>query len=71
SALSAVEATVYRHEFINIFRHSHAALLHPSDMRILERLEPAAVARDEQAGAVFLARDVMARLGRLTDPRRR
>ncbi|VDB92446.1 unnamed protein product [Peniophora sp. CBMAI 1063] len=70
-ALSVVDATIYRHEFINIFRHSHDIALHPSEVRVLELLGPASVARDEAAGQVFLARDVMARLGALNDPRRR
>ncbi|KZV76572.1 hypothetical protein PENSPDRAFT_679927 [Peniophora sp. CONT] len=70
-ALAVVDATIYRHEFINIFRHSHAVALHPSEMRVLELLGPASVARDEASGQVFLARDVISRLSALNDPRRR
>lgn len=69
SALSAVEAQIYAHEFITIFRYSHPALLHPSDIRILEWLDEQSVLDEEDKGTVFLARDVMERLRRLTDRR--
>ena len=70
-ALAVVDATIYRHEFINIFRHSHAIALHPSEVRVLELLGPASVARDDAAGQVFLARDVMSRLQKFAMDARR
>ena len=69
SALSAVEAQIYAHEFITIFRYSHPAVLHPSDIRILEWLDEQSVLDEADKGTVFLARDVMERLSRLTDRR--
>jgi hypothetical protein len=69
SALSAVEAQIYAHEFITIFRYSHPAVLHPSDIRILEWLDEQSVLDEADKGTVFLARDVMERLRRLTDRR--
>ena len=69
SALSVVEAQIYAHEFITIFRYSHPALLHPSDIRILEWLDEQSVLDEADKGTVFLARDVMERLRRLTDRR--
>jgi hypothetical protein len=69
SALSAVEAQIYAHEFITIFRYSHPAVLHPSDIRILEWLDEQSVFDEADKGTVFLARDVMERLRRLTDRR--
>ncbi|KAI0316072.1 hypothetical protein OF83DRAFT_292886 [Amylostereum chailletii] len=69
-ALSAVEANVYRHEFINIFRHSHRAILHPSDVRVLELIDDANVLHEEDKGTALLSRDVMERLRKLTDRRR-
>jgi hypothetical protein len=69
SALSAIEAQIYAHEFITIFRYSHPAVLHPSDIRILEWLDEQSVLDEEDKGTVFLARDVMERLRRLTDRR--
>jgi len=69
SALSAVEAQIYAHEFITIFRYSHPALLHPSEIRILEWLDEQSVLDEEDKGTVFLSRDVMERLRQLTDRR--
>jgi len=69
SALSAIEAQIYAHEFITIFRYSHPAVLHPSAIRILEWLDDRSVLDEEDKGTVFLARDVMERLRRLTDRR--
>ena len=69
SALAAVEAQIYAHEFITIFRYSHPAVLHPSDIRILEWLDEQSVLDEADKGTVFLARDVMERLRRLTDRR--
>ncbi|THH12963.1 hypothetical protein EW146_g7216 [Bondarzewia mesenterica] len=70
SALTAVEAKIYRHEFITIFRFSHTAAIHPSDIRILESINEQSVRNEEENGTVFLARDVMERLSSLTDRRR-
>ncbi|KAH9975954.1 hypothetical protein BGW80DRAFT_1250795 [Lactifluus volemus] len=69
AALSAVEVQIYAHEFITIFRYSHPAVLHPSDIRILEWLDEQSVLDEADKGIVFLARDVMERLRRLTDRR--
>ncbi|KAI9453121.1 hypothetical protein F5148DRAFT_963626, partial [Russula earlei] len=66
SALSAVEAQIYAHEFITIFRYSHPAVFHPSEIRILEWLDEHSVLDEADKGTVFLARDVMERLRRLT-----
>jgi hypothetical protein len=69
SALSAVEAQIYAHEFVTIFRYSHPAVLHPSDIRILEWIDEQSVLNEADKGTVFLARDIMERLRRLTDRR--
>ncbi|KAH9981430.1 hypothetical protein BGW80DRAFT_1454310 [Lactifluus volemus] len=69
STLTSVEAEIYAHEFITIFRYSHPAVLHPSDIRILEWLNEQSVLDEADKGTVFLARDVMERLRRLTDRR--
>ena len=69
SALGTVEAQIYAHEFITIFRYSHPAVLHPADIRILEWLDEQSVLDEADKGVVFLARDVMERLRRLTDRR--
>ncbi|KAI0056608.1 hypothetical protein BV25DRAFT_1772438, partial [Artomyces pyxidatus] len=66
SALAAVEAKIYCHEFITIFRYSHPAVIHPADFRVLEWLSEHSVLHEEEKETVFLARDVMDRLRRLT-----
>ncbi|ETW75753.1 hypothetical protein HETIRDRAFT_422414 [Heterobasidion irregulare TC 32-1] len=70
SALTAVEVQIYRHEFITIFRYSHSATIHPSDIHIIESLDERSVLNEEENGTVFLARDVMGRLSSMTDRRR-
>ncbi|TFY57527.1 hypothetical protein EVG20_g8509, partial [Dentipellis fragilis] len=48
SALSAVEAKVFRHEFITIFRFSHPAVVHPNDFRILELIDEQNLLHEEE-----------------------
>ncbi|KAL7284021.1 hypothetical protein ACG7TL_001295 [Trametes sanguinea] len=62
SALMTADVNVFRHEFITLFRYSHSATVHPSDMHILEHIADHCTLYEEEKGTVFLARDVMARL---------
>ncbi|KAI0360442.1 hypothetical protein OH77DRAFT_1418359 [Trametes cingulata] len=71
SALMAADVNVFRHEFITLFRYSHSATVHPADMHILEPIEDHCTLYEEEKGTVFLARDVMARLQKLTMAARR
>ncbi|KAI0674549.1 hypothetical protein C8Q78DRAFT_1015470 [Trametes maxima] len=66
SALAAASVAVFRHEFITLFRYSHRATLHPADVRILEPVADAGTLYEEDRGTVFLARDVVARMQRLS-----
>ncbi|EMD34708.1 hypothetical protein CERSUDRAFT_26676, partial [Gelatoporia subvermispora B] len=66
SALMAADVNVFRHEFITLFRYSHSASVHPADMQILEPIDEAQMLYEEDKGTVSLARDVMARLQKLT-----
>ncbi|KAI0371292.1 hypothetical protein BV20DRAFT_919569, partial [Pilatotrama ljubarskyi] len=66
SALMTADVNVFRHEFITLFRYSHSATVHPADMHILEPIEDHCTLYEEEKGTVFLARDVMARLQKLT-----
>ncbi|KAI0646540.1 hypothetical protein C8Q79DRAFT_926476 [Trametes meyenii] len=66
SALMAADVAVFRHEFITLFRYSHSATLHPADVHILEPIADACTLYEEDKGTVFLARDVMARLQKLS-----
>jgi hypothetical protein len=69
SALTAVDVKVFRHEFISIFRFSEFRTLHPSDICILEPIDDRLTRYEEDNETVFLARNVMERMRKLTDPR--
>ncbi|OJT03437.1 hypothetical protein TRAPUB_5856 [Trametes pubescens] len=71
SALMAADVAVFRHEFITQFRYSHSASVHPADMHILEPIADHCTLYEADKGTVFLARDVMARLTKLTMAARR
>ena len=71
SALMAADVHVFRHEFIPLFRYSHRATLHPADVHILEPIADHSTLYEEEKGTVFLARDVMTRLQKLTMDARR
>lgn len=66
SALMVSDVNIFRHEFITQFRFSHRATVHPSDLYIIEPIDEQCTLYEEEKGTVFLARDVMARMQRLT-----
>ncbi|CCM05107.1 uncharacterized protein FIBRA_07314 [Fibroporia radiculosa] len=66
SALLASDVHIFRHEFITQFRFSHSAAVHPADLHVLEPIDAQHTLYEEDKGTVFLARDLMARLQRLT-----
>ncbi|KAH9928574.1 hypothetical protein B0H21DRAFT_700308 [Amylocystis lapponica] len=71
SALMVSDVHIFRHEFITIFRYSHSATVHPADLHILEPIADQSALYEEEKGTVFLARDVMARMQKLTMDARR
>ncbi|RPD56998.1 hypothetical protein L227DRAFT_578415 [Lentinus tigrinus ALCF2SS1-6] len=71
SALMVADVHVFRHEFITQFRYSHCATVHPADMHILEPIEDHSTLYEEEKGTVFLARDVMTRMQKLSMQARR
>jgi len=66
SALSTVDATIFAHEFINIFRFSHRTVMHPADIRVIDPIDDDSARYEEENGTVFLSRDVMERFSKLT-----
>jgi hypothetical protein len=66
SALMARDVKVFRHEFSTIFRYSHAAAVHPADVHVLSVIDDRCTLYEEDKGTVFLARDVIAQLQKLT-----
>ncbi|EDR12119.1 uncharacterized protein LACBIDRAFT_311123 [Laccaria bicolor S238N-H82] len=71
SALTTVDVKIFRHEFITIFRFSEATSLHPADICILEPIDEKLTRYEEENETVFLAKDLMDKLRKMTDPRRR
>jgi len=70
SALTTLDAKVFRHEFISIFRFAGHRTLHPADITILEPIDGQLIRYEEDNETVFLARNVMERMRKLSDPRR-
>lgn len=70
SALTAVDVKIFRHEFITIFRFSEATSLHPADICILEPIDEQLTRYEEENETVFLAKDLVDKLRKMTDPRR-
>jgi len=68
SALVATDVKVFRHEFITIFRYSHSTTVHPADMHVLYALDERCALYEEDKGTVFLAKDAMAQMQKLTTP---
>ncbi|KIP11891.1 hypothetical protein PHLGIDRAFT_52815, partial [Phlebiopsis gigantea 11061_1 CR5-6] len=67
SALVPVsDVKVFRHEFITIFRYSHSATVHPADIHVLYPIDARCTLYEEDKGTVFLARDAVAQLQKLT-----
>ncbi|KAF9652577.1 hypothetical protein BDM02DRAFT_3183609 [Thelephora ganbajun] len=66
SALSAVDATIFAHEFINIFRFSHYAVVHPADIHIIDPIDDDSAQYEEEDGRVFLSKGIMERFSKLT-----
>ncbi|KAL0957996.1 hypothetical protein HGRIS_000171 [Hohenbuehelia grisea] len=66
---STIVLKVFRHEFITIFRLSHALTVNSEDVRILECLADSALRYEEEQETVFLARDLVAQLNRMSTAR--
>ncbi|EKM56484.1 uncharacterized protein PHACADRAFT_253641 [Phanerochaete carnosa HHB-10118-sp] len=66
SALVAADVKVFRHEFITIFRYSHSTSVHPADIHVLYALDQRCALYEEDKGTVFLAKDAMAQMQKLT-----
>jgi hypothetical protein len=64
-----VDVKIFRHEFITMFRYSHCDTVHPADIRILEPIDDALTRYEEENGVVFLAKDLMESLRKMTDKR--
>jgi len=66
SALSAVDVIIFAHEFINIFRFSHRAIVHPADIHVIDPIDDDSARYEEENETVFLSKVVMQRFSKLT-----
>jgi hypothetical protein len=67
SALTTVDVKIFRHEFITIFRLSETTTLHPSDISIIELINDYHVRYEEENETVFLARELLDHLRKMTE----
>ncbi|KAJ7245383.1 hypothetical protein B0H12DRAFT_974200, partial [Mycena haematopus] len=66
SALTTVDVKIFRHEFIHIFRYLECKTLHPADVHIIEPIEEHHKTYEEESDTVFLAKNVLERISKLT-----
>ncbi|KAJ7669419.1 hypothetical protein DFH06DRAFT_1180906 [Mycena polygramma] len=66
SALTTVDVKIFRHEFIHIFRYLECKTLHPTEVHIIEMIDDHHKTYEQENDTVFLAKDVMERISRLT-----
>ncbi|KAH7882406.1 hypothetical protein F5I97DRAFT_1817100 [Phlebopus sp. FC_14] len=62
---SFLDIPIFRHEFVSIFRYSHSAHVHSTEVRVLEPLDTHAVRYEQDSGTVFVAKDLMSHLRRI------
>ncbi|KAK7038903.1 hypothetical protein VNI00_010537 [Paramarasmius palmivorus] len=67
-ALTTIDVKIFRHEFITIFRLLETKTIHPADIYILENIDDRAKCYEEEKETVFLSKDVMERLRKLSLP---
>jgi hypothetical protein len=67
SALTTVDAKIFRHEFITIFRLTETKTLHPADISIIELINDYHIRYEEENETVFLARELMDRMRKMTE----
>lgn len=67
SALTTVDVKIFRHEFITIFRLLETTTLHPSDISIIEPIDDLHTRYEEENETVFLARELMGRLQKISE----
>ncbi|KAF8067505.1 hypothetical protein FPV67DRAFT_1492310 [Lyophyllum atratum] len=67
SALTTVDVKIFRHEFITIFRLSETKTLHPADISIIEPINEFHTRYEEENETVFLARELMGRLQKMSE----
>jgi hypothetical protein len=64
--MTLVDIKMFKHELATIFRHVQTTTMHPRDVRVIERIGDELVRYEEDRGTVFLAKDIVERLRKLS-----
>ncbi|KAL0566742.1 hypothetical protein V5O48_015260 [Marasmius crinis-equi] len=70
TALTTIDIKIFRHEFITIFRLLESRTMHPDDINIIEILDDRLKCYEEEKETVFLAKEAVQRLRKLSLPSR-
>jgi len=67
SASILLDVSIFRHEFVSMWRYSHTAQIHPAEIKVLTVLDSHSVRYEEDSGTVFLAKHLMSHLKNLLE----
>ncbi|KAK1223478.1 hypothetical protein PQX77_013636 [Marasmius sp. AFHP31] len=70
TALTTVDMKIFRHEFVTIFRLQEIRTMHPDDVYIIETIDDRLKCYEEEKETVFLAKEVVQKLRKLSMPSR-
>lgn len=62
-----LDISIFRHEFVSMWRYSHTVQLYPSEIGAFVALDTQSIRYEEDSGTIFLAKDLMWRLKRFMD----
>lgn len=57
-----LDVSIFRHEFVSMWRYSHTVQLYPSEIGAFLALNTHSVRYEEDSGTIFLAKDLMCHL---------
>ena len=66
SALTLIDIKLFKHELATIFRYIQTTTMHPRDVRVIEQIGDDLVKYEEDKGTVFLAREIVGRMRRMS-----
>jgi hypothetical protein len=64
--MTLIDIKMFKHELATIFRHVQSTTMHPRDVRVIERIGDELVRYEEDRGTVFLAKEIVERLRKLS-----
>lgn len=57
-----LNVSIFRHEFVSMWRFSHTVQLYPAEIGAFVALDTQSIRYEEDSGTIFLAKDLMWRL---------